>query len=95
MLTLVTSLLLYEIARVPMWAWLVVVNLAAALALAIALFVETKPTTFVRRAIVVAVLVLLAGIIGIGVALVYAVLYAWEAELWRTHVAAEPPRGEG
>ncbi len=95
MLTLVQSLLLHEIARVPMWAWLVVVNLAAALACVIALFVETKPMAFVRHALVVAILVLLAAIIGIGVALVYAAIYAWEAELWRTHVAAEPPRGEG
>lgn len=87
------ALLLAEFGGTPVWAWALLVNLVASVACIIALFIETKPMAFLRHASVVAILVIAATLGGTVIALGYALLFWWEARLWRgaTAAPADPP----
>lgn len=87
------ALLLAEFGGAPAWAWALVLNLAAAVACVIALFIETKPMAFLRHSSIVAILVIAAALGGTVIALGYALLFWWEARLWRSATAppADPP----
>jgi hypothetical protein len=86
------AFLLTELLHAPLWAWLLVVNLAAALACVVALFVETKPMARLRHALLVAALVLAAAMGGILIAAGYALVFWLEARLWRQRVTPVPAR---
>ena len=87
------TILLAALGGTPVWAWALVLNLAAAVACVLALFIETKPMAWLRHASIVAVLVIAAALGGIVMTLGYALLFWWEARLWRAASAApaEPP----
>jgi predicted outer membrane lipoprotein len=86
------AILRSELLHAPVWAWLLAVNLAAALACVVALFIETKPMARPRHALLVAALVLLAGMAGIVIAVGYALLFWFEATMWRQRVTPVPAR---
>lgn len=90
---MVRTILFAEFAGTPAWAWALLVNLVAAVACIIALFIETKPMAFLRHSSIVAILVIAAALGGTVIALGYALLFWWEARLWRSATAppADPP----
>lgn len=86
------ALLLSEVLRTPVWAWALLVNLAAALACVVALFIETKPMARLRHASWVTALVVIAALVGILIAAGYALVFWFEARMWRQHVPSTPAR---
>lgn len=86
------AILLAEILHAPVWAWGLLVNLAAALACVVALFIETKPMAWLRHALWVAALVVIAAIGGLVIAAIYACVFWFEASMWRQHMPSAPAR---
>lgn len=86
------TLLVAELGGAPAWAWLLILNLAAAVACVVALFIETKPMAWMRHASWVAALVVIAALGGLVIAVVYACVFWFEASMWRQHVRATPAR---